>query len=53
MRLIQFSFYYVQLRLMKSLGLLETLLPLDLTWRYNFWQRRIGAKDRRISSLRR
>jgi len=47
MRLIQFSFYYAQLRLMTGLRFMETGLPLDLTWRYNFWQRRLLSQTRR------
>lgn len=47
MHIIKFSFYYFNLQLMSLLHLTNTTLPMDVTWRYNYWQRRIRFQYRR------
>lgn len=47
MHVVQFSVYYLTLRLMSLLNLTNTTLPLDMAWRYNYWQRRIRYQGRR------
>jgi hypothetical protein len=47
MQIILFSLYYLKLRLSLLLGLHETIHPLDLGWRWKYWQKRNAAKRRR------
>lgn len=47
MHLVRFSMYYVGLRLASLLNLSNTALPLDMSWRYDYWQRRIRFQHRR------
>ncbi len=47
MHVVQFSMYYLTLRLMALLNMTNTTLPLDMSWRYNYWQRRIRFQGRR------
>jgi len=47
MHVVQFSLYYLNLRLMALLHMTNTTLPLDMSWRYNYWQRRIRFQNRR------
>lgn len=49
MRIIQFSMYYIKLRLTVLVGLYETSLPMDANWRWHFWQERYRAQHSRLS----
>ncbi len=46
MKLVQFSMYYVKLQLTVLLGLSQTLLPMDINWRWRFWRQRYHATHR-------
>lgn len=51
MKVIQFSMYYFNLQVSLFMRLAETSLPTDMTWRWNFWQRRIHAKLIRFDEI--
>lgn len=38
MKMLLFSFYYGKLQLGVLLGVYQTANPLDLKWRWNYWQ---------------
>ena len=47
MKMMRFSMYYSTLRFSVLLGMSKTELPMDLIWRWNYWQRRICYQHRR------
>jgi hypothetical protein len=47
MKVIPFAFYYLKLQFTIAFGLHHTSHPLDLRWRWSFWQRREESKRRR------
>ncbi|HQZ95296.1 MAG TPA: hypothetical protein PLP21_03205 [Pyrinomonadaceae bacterium] len=46
MKMIQFSMYYVKLQFTVAFGLYRTSLPMDVNWRWRFWQQRNNAQHR-------
>ena len=40
MKMIQFSMYYFKLQLSVMLGLYHTSHPMNVNWRWQFWQQR-------------
>ena len=48
MQLIQFSMYYVKLQMTVVFGVYQTSLPMDIGWRWRFWQHRYQATHPRL-----
>lgn len=46
MKVIQFLMYYLKLQLTVVLGFYRTSLPMDINWRWHFWQHRYQATHR-------
>jgi hypothetical protein len=44
MKVIRFSMYYFKLQLTVVLGLYRTSLPMNINWRWRFWQQRYQAQ---------
>jgi len=42
MQKVRFGIYYSQLIMRVAMRMSATTLPMDLVWRWNYWQRRIG-----------
>ena len=49
MRVIQFSMYYMKLQMGVMFGFHHTSYPLDINWRWRFWQQRNNALHPRRS----
>jgi len=48
MQVIQFSMYYFTLQLGVMIGVYHTSYPMDIHWRWRFWQQRHSAQRPRL-----
>lgn len=46
MKVVEFSLYYLKLKFSVAFGLYRTSLPMDINWRWRFWQQRHYAQHR-------
>ena len=49
MKLISFSFYYTKFLLGVMLGVHRTVNPLNIKWRWNFWQHKIRKRRKSLT----
>lgn len=49
MKMILFALYYCKLQMEVLVGLRPTSLPMDLNWRWEFWQKRRRAQRMRMA----